>query len=262
MKYFISVFLSLFLLSCHSGVENKRDYKIEFNTSTGMDVKNNIKVDTNYIEKLNFEISEKDNYFSSKSYTPKPRVRSIKKESIEVLNEPDKLNNDSFLDTLIPFSKIILDTNEFLKKDIKLPNKIVDKLPTIDRVINNEFIGVTFDLENLYFMGDSEKLKDESIPTLERLYNFMLKNSDVCIQINGHINYEGVLDSNTLDWRLSEFRARSVYDFLIRKDIQYWRLSYKGYGNSKMKILSPKTEQEAEQNRRVEIKIVGFGRPN
>ena len=64
------------------------------------------------------------------------------------------------------------------------------------------------------------------------------------------------VDSNSRYYKLAEDRAKLVMDNLIEQKIDRNRLHYKGYGNSKMKFINPKNEQEEEANRRVEIKII------
>jgi outer membrane protein OmpA-like peptidoglycan-associated protein len=58
--------------------------------------------------------------------------------------------------------------------------------------------------------------------------------------------------------KLSKDRAKAVNDYLINKGIDASRLSYKGYGNSKMIYKNPMNEKQNEENRRVEIKIVSI----
>jgi flagellar motor protein MotB len=56
---------------------------------------------------------------------------------------------------------------------------------------------------------------------------------------------------------VSTARARAIYNFLIRNKISRKRLAYKGFGTS-MPIhkIPERTEEEADENRRVEIMIL------
>ena len=162
---------------------------------------------------------------------------------------------------IIVVEEIILEDN-FVEDEVQEAPAIDPELSPIEQKVNIESIGESFDLENLYFIGDMEVLLEESKSELDKLYRFMQLNPNVRIEIGGHINYQGRLDPYSLDYRLAEFRARTIYDYLIQKGVEHWRLAYKGYGNSFMRYPEPRTEQEAEQNRRVEIKITGFGKPN
>ena len=74
------------------------------------------------------------------------------------------------------------------------------------------------------------------------------------IEISGHTDSKG---SATYNLKLSEARAKSVVDFLIRSGIEPSRLSYKGYGFLKP-IASNDTEEGRQQNRRTEFKVLAF----
>jgi outer membrane protein OmpA-like peptidoglycan-associated protein len=56
---------------------------------------------------------------------------------------------------------------------------------------------------------------------------------------------------------VSTARARAIYNYLIRSKIDRMRMTFKGYGTSKpIHPIPEKTEQEENENRRVEILIV------
>lgn len=113
-------------------------------------------------------------------------------------------------------------------------------------------------INDLYFFGDESRLLPKSIPALKDLKLFLEMNPNYKIEIMGHCNYPGnkLVDSNSRYYKLAEDRAKLVMDNLIEQKIDRNRLHYKGYGNSKMKFINPKNEQEEEANRRVEIKII------
>jgi flagellar motor protein MotB len=73
------------------------------------------------------------------------------------------------------------------------------------------------------------------------------------IQIQGHICCQLVSDFEDI----STLRARAVYTFLIQNKINRKRLSYKGFGITRpIHPIPEKSEQEANENRRVEILIL------
>lgn len=199
-----------------------------------------------------------------------PVVENVEEPIVEEVAEPIAE------EPLIIVEEILLEDN-FVEEDAVAEPPVVEEiqpeeppvvenpaqeLPPIEQKLNAESIGESFALENLYFVGDQEVLTDGSKTELEKLHRFMLLNPNIRIEIGGHINFQGKLDPYSLDYRLAEFRARMIYDYLIQKGVEHWRLAYKGYGNSFMRFPEPRTEAEAEQNRRVEIKITGFGKPN
>ena len=113
-------------------------------------------------------------------------------------------------------------------------------------------------LRNLFFVGDQAILLKMSEPELPRILKFMQINSDLHVEIAGHINKPGnpipAPDKNEMD--LSVNRARLVYDYLLQHGISSDRLHYKGYGNSEMMFPNALGPKESEQNRRVEIRVL------
>ena len=72
------------------------------------------------------------------------------------------------------------------------------------------------------------------------------------IEIRGYTDNTGDELKNKM---LSEGRAKAVVDYLVSKQIDRDRLSYKGLG-SKQPIASNKTEEGKQKNRRVEFIIM------
>lgn len=121
-------------------------------------------------------------------------------------------------------------------------------------------------LKEFYFVGGQDVLLEVSKPQLPNLLKFMQLNPALNIEIGGHINapygamHQGrkirpgeMIDDN----HLSERRARLVYDYLVENGIAAERLRWKGYGNTQMIHPQGRTEEEQEQNRRVEIRVLG-----
>ncbi len=109
-------------------------------------------------------------------------------------------------------------------------------------------------LNNIYFDIGKTTLRPESFPELDRLVMFMKANQTVKIQINGHTDASGAHDTKQ---KLSELRAGKVKEYLITKGIQQNRLTFKGFGKDKP-LVEEVDEATKQQNRRVEIEIVGY----
>lgn len=118
--------------------------------------------------------------------------------------------------------------------------------------------GEKIELNNLQFVAGKSMLLKESNAELERLYLSLMMNPDSKVEIGGHINVPNKsMDELTIrQMQLSVDRAKSVYDFLVKKGISRKRLTYKGYGNSEMIFANPKDDKEKSRNRRVEVKIL------
>lgn len=119
-------------------------------------------------------------------------------------------------------------------------------------------VGETAILRDLFFVGDEAILLKVSEPELPKILKFMQINPNLKVEIAGHINGPGLIMENEPAWRrsLSERRAKLVYDYLLKNGIPAERMTYKGYENKQMLFPKPQNEKEAEQNRRVEIRVV------
>ncbi len=112
-------------------------------------------------------------------------------------------------------------------------------------------VGTVVTLKNVFFDFDKTELKPESFVELDRLVSYLQRNM-VRIEIGGHTDDQG---SDEYNDRLSENRAKSVYDYLIQKGIPADRLTYKGYGKRKP-VADNGTDEGRAANRRTEFKII------
>jgi outer membrane protein OmpA-like peptidoglycan-associated protein len=117
-------------------------------------------------------------------------------------------------------------------------------------------------LNNVFFDLGKATLRPESKVELLNLSNYLLKNPQLKIEIQGHTDSRGDATKNLL---LSEARAKAVYEFLIQEGIASSRLTFKGYGatqpivsNAAIANLSEAAQIEAahQKNRRTCYKIV------
>ncbi|ASB50622.1 OmpA family protein [Alkalitalea saponilacus] len=112
--------------------------------------------------------------------------------------------------------------------------------------------GVSMTLENIFFGIDSYRLESQSKVELDGLVRFLADNKEVRIMIGGHTDNVGNAAYNQ---RLSENRARSVYNYIIEQGVDTSRLEYKGFGMDQP-IADNETESGRAKNRRTEITIL------
>ena len=107
----------------------------------------------------------------------------------------------------------------------------------------------------------SHVIREDSYETLEKLYKILKDNPKLKISIEGHvccIHYDEP-DANDIDTNepvLSLNRAKAIFVYLINKGIDENRLQYTGFGKRYPIVAFEKTEEDAEKNRRVEIRIL------
>ena len=107
-------------------------------------------------------------------------------------------------------------------------------------------------LNNLFFTTGKADLSSNSRQELEELVLFLETNSDIRIEINGHTDSQGGIETNQA---LSEERARAVVVHLLTKGISPDRLSSRGFGESRPEANNDTASGRAK-NRRVTFRIL------
>ncbi|MGM0612671.1 MAG: OmpA family protein [Bacteroidota bacterium] len=116
--------------------------------------------------------------------------------------------------------------------------------------------GNNLTLNNLYFYPGTANFKRDSYETLKNLLNIMEENPDLKIAIHGHVNQPHQWkDKSSQEYlqKLSERRAEAVERYLKRRGIKADRMSTEGFSNREMINPYARTEEEMQENRRVEI---------
>ena len=109
-------------------------------------------------------------------------------------------------------------------------------------------------IENIYFDFNKSTIKKESELSLNKIVEVLKNNTNMSITINAHTDSKG---SETYNQTLSESRAKSAYQYLLKKGIPATQLTYKGFGESELLEKCEKCSAKQDQtNRRVEFKIV------
>lgn len=104
-------------------------------------------------------------------------------------------------------------------------------------------------LYGINFDFNSDVIRAESKPTLEKVAAILKEKPDWKFSVEGHTDNVG---GETFNQTLSEKRAASVVKFLTDAGIAADRLSARGFGLSKP-LVENKSEAERAQNRRVEL---------
>jgi outer membrane protein OmpA-like peptidoglycan-associated protein len=87
---------------------------------------------------------------------------------------------------------------------------------------------------------------------LDNLANLLSENTNLVMEIGGYTDSTGTENYNM---SLSEKRALSVVNYLIKKGISSERLKYKGYGNTSP-LGDNVTSEGRKLNRRTEVKVI------
>ncbi|MBC7553987.1 MAG: OmpA family protein [Taibaiella sp.] len=176
-----------------------------------------------------------------------------KTSSNKINNKTDRKNdNSSIAANLNP------NTNSKLKKDTG-NNSALNKKVDLKELTSLKS-GQTILLKNVYFPPGSHIIKTESYATLEKLFKILADNPQIKISIEGHVccihDVPDALDIDTNEPLLSLNRAKAIYNYLTGQGIDEARLQYKGYGKQKPIIQFERSEEDADKNRRVEVRII------
>jgi outer membrane protein OmpA-like peptidoglycan-associated protein len=161
------------------------------------------------------------------------------------------------VDIIITSTTIIASAKktEEVKKD-----SAIEKPEPTDKKIEELKEGESISIEGLNFEPGRHFITKASVPVLQKLVKTLQQYPKLKIEIQGHVcctDGEGDgFDYDTKDRKLSENRARMIYEYLISKGISKNRLSYKGYGHSRPKFPDESTPEEEQANRRVEILVI------
>ncbi len=136
-------------------------------------------------------------------------------------------------------------------------NITLDTIMVFDRKERNKI----FVLENIYFGYDSADIRKDAAIELDKLVTLLNDNSDLKIEMGSHTDS---VASESYNIELSQRRAESTVNYLIRKGIDPNRLVAKGYGESIpiARNTNPDGTDNPEgrqRNRRTEFKILEIG---
>lgn len=98
--------------------------------------------------------------------------------------------------------------------------EVKEEVDFLKKAINDGYV-------NVYYAFDSAKPLGYSASAANYVSNFMKRNPGVKMEIKGYADELGPEDYNM---KLSESRAKAVYDLLVASGVDASRLSFKGYG--------------------------------
>ncbi len=111
-----------------------------------------------------------------------------------------------------------------------------------------------FVFHNILFDFDKATLRPESYPVLDSIGRIMIENPTIITELSGHTDARG---SNSYNQRLSQRRANSARNYIVQQwKITPMRIVAKGYGEAVPIIPNARTEDEHQQNRRVEFTVI------
>lgn len=104
--------------------------------------------------------------------------------------------------------------------------------------------------QKIHFWTNSDRIRAMSYPVLDKLGGFLLQHPEyVHVHIEGHADQRG---EDALNLDLSQRRAESIKNFLIKRGLEESRLSFEGFGATRP-LVQGTDEHSLFLNRRVEF---------
>lgn len=198
------------------------------------------------------------------------QIEKIPKDSIPLIQAIDITNNkvyEASIDSSEKKYAIVVNVqktdavilNVVDSNSIPTPHLVYSKEDTINagKKINIDLSptkisqGERYCFPNIGFEYNSASLKPQAKEILNIWANFLKNNPLIEISIEGHTDDIG---DDQFNLRLSEERAKAVYDYFIQRGISPQRMQYKGLGES-APLLPNTSPENREKNRRTEIII-------
>jgi len=120
-------------------------------------------------------------------------------------------------------------------------------------------VGVTVELENIYYDLARWNIRQDAALELLKLVQLMNDNPSMRIELSSHTDSRG---RDSYNQSLSEKRAKSAREYVVGQGIAATRITFKGYGETKPVngCVDGVTcsEEEHQENRRTEFTITGI----
>ena len=113
---------------------------------------------------------------------------------------------------------------------------------------------INFAAKNVFFATGSFKLLPKSFKSLNEVANLMKADESLMVDIDGHTDEVGTDERNQV---LSDNRAGSVKEYLIKQGVDETRLKSAGYGETKP-VADNKTAAGRAKNRRTEMTVRNY----
>lgn len=105
----------------------------------------------------------------------------------------------------------------------------------------------------LYYDYNKWDIRPDAARVLDSLVQHMKANPTIVIELSSHTDSRG---DDKYNLKLSENRAKSAVDYVIKQGINPSMISAKGEGETRPLVIPEKTEADYQMNRRTEVRVV------
>lgn len=144
-----------------------------------------------------------------------------------------------------------------LGSDLSNKGKKISEVFEIVHEMDEIIIEKPIVLENIYYDLDKWFIREDAAKELDKMVRLLNDNPNIHVEMSSHTDSRAGDQYNLV---LSDKRAKAAVEYLVANGIDKNRLKWKGYGESKLvnqcKNDVPCTEEEHQQNRRTEFKVI------
>ncbi len=145
--------------------------------------------------------------------------------------------------------EITADSTGFMPEKVITSREDRDKKISLKRIEKGKGIVV----DNIHFEVGKAYLRKESLNILDRIIEQMKRTPSIKLEVRGHTDSTGGKEYNQ---KLSERRADSVTEYMIKQGISPERLKSVGFGEEKP-VADNNTPEGRRKNRRTEFFVIG-----
>ena len=177
-------------------------------------------------------------------------------ESITVSNgiiNSNSLKTKSFGDSMV--YKVIINSDGYLSQTFEIKESL-----RLDSIIKRTFLldkkspGTDLGPFSILYNFDKFNLRPDAIVILNKVIDVMNQNPEIKVELGSHTDSRGIDIYN--QW-LSQKRAETAANYIAKRITNPSRITYKGYGESKLKNNCTKcSESDHQINRRTEFVII------
>jgi outer membrane protein OmpA-like peptidoglycan-associated protein len=137
------------------------------------------------------------------------------------------ISKDQYLESASLFRPEKTDETDLLTDNLVNVTICIEKVPEEKPKEPEPLVIKAEDVVTVFFEFDRSLLKDEAISKLDSIYTMLVENPAATIQISGYTDGLGSAQYNA---KLSDKRARSCADYLIKKGIEASRVTFVSFG--------------------------------
>jgi outer membrane protein OmpA-like peptidoglycan-associated protein len=161
------------------------------------------------------------------------------------------------------YKLVIMKEGWFARSGVFTTKGMAPGIIDIDRYVNLLFEEIVMEkaivIDNIYYDYNKFVVREDAKPELDKLVKMMEDNPTVKIELSSHTDARG---SDRFNMALSDQRAKAAAEYIVSKGVKDNRIVGKGYGESILRngCVNDRecSEEEHEQNRRTEFKVLGF----